>query len=173
MLRWQPYKVFDWVWLRHDFTKLKATRQPQHLNSVTRSVSPCLDLFICRLWASPTRRPGPAALYMTTAWLCFGRPVTHSAQNCHSHSPAHRNDTFMRVCLCVYNTPCHSWEKCERHRLWTSWETQDDSATRMKHVICKRSLWAQHAHILEYRCIKIKMQSWVYNSESWQTFSIH
>lgn len=90
----------------HDFTKLEATQKTQHLNSVTQSVNPCLDLFHCLLVSfTPKYSHGSAALYMTITWLCFGRPVTHSTQNCHSHSPAHRNDTFIRVSLCVYTLP--------------------------------------------------------------------
>ncbi len=103
MLRWQPYKVFDWVWLRHDFTKLKATRQPQHLNSVTRSVSPCLDLFICRLWAShpPAGLDQQHCTWRPHGCVLAGLSPTALKTATHTHLPIETTRSWECVCVCT------------------------------------------------------------------------
>ncbi len=153
MLHWQPYKVFNWVWLRHDFTKLKATRTStlKFSHTVCQSLSGSVS---CRLWAShpPAGLDQQHCTWRSHGCVLAGLSPTALKTATHTHLPI--NDTFMRVSVCVH-TPCHSWEKCERHRLWTSWETQDDSAKNEARIgKWKRSLGAYiwNISVLKSRC---------------------
>ncbi len=172
MLRWQPYKVFDWVWLRHDFTKLKATRQPQHLNSVTRSVSPCLDLFSCRLWAShpPTGLDQQHCTWRSHGCVLAGLSPTALKTATHTHLPIETTRSWECVCVCTHSLSLlrEVWAAQAVNELRDSgWQRYKNEARYWQMETKFRSIY------MEYRCIKIKMQSWVYNSENWQTFSIH